>query len=222
MFRGSDYGMFDSASASLAQQNLWKRYGFAEGPPNSEPRQKQVKRLQATGWSVFKKQLANVYHGNTEKWRQWLLDLKEKTNIFQSALATIQLGPHGHLKNFPRPPHFAPEDDSWMNDEELVAWSYQEKARQMRAALPAGFFLRERQQYAALKNGHCNRGAVELFIKVPVWVDPTGRAHFSVKVGDHIYRRADGLTVGAAFAGQVVYLDYDPDKSKDSLVSWSF
>ncbi|KAI7878814.1 hypothetical protein K492DRAFT_179528 [Lichtheimia hyalospora FSU 10163] len=218
IFRGSDYYVFDSASGTLAQEKHFERYGYANGEPNSQERIKQVKRLQAANWSVFRKQIQTVYDNDKSKWRAWLLNLTQGTNIFQSALATIQLGPLGYLNNFPRPPNFAEDDNSWMNDDELVNWSHQEKARRMRDNLPAGYFMRERQQYAALRNGHCERAEVELFIKVPVWVDTNGRAHFSVKHNNQVLRYPNGITIGASLAQSKVYLDFDPSISNDALV----
>lgn len=219
IFRASDYYVFDSTSGTLAQEKHFKRYGYTKGEPNSQDRIKQVKRLQATNWSIFRKQLQKTYNNDKTKWRTWLLNLPQNTNIYQSALVTIQLGEIGYLRNFPHPPGFAGNDYSWINDDELVNWSHQEQARLMRAKLPAGFFTRERQQYAALRNGHCERGAVEYFIKVPVYVDANARAHFSVKLNDQVQRHPDGITINPALANKKVYLDYDPDVSKDSLVS---
>lgn len=198
------------------------RYGYAQGERYSEARVKQTKRLQATNWSVFRKQLQGKYKNDKALWRAWLLDLEQGRNIYQAALVDILLGEYGHFTHFPKPPGFPEGDFSWTNDEELVNWSHQEQARLMRAALPPGFFTRERQQYAALRNGYCDRGAVQYFIKVPIWVGANGKAHFTVLLDGQLHSYGGGITISADLAGTKVYLDYDPSKSKNSLVSLFF
>lgn len=95
-----------------------------------------------------------------------------------------------------------------------------ELAHKMRFTPPSNFFMSERQQYAALKNGHCDRGEVEPFIMVPVWVDVNGRAHFTVKHEGKLSRHTNEVVIGAnrGIHGKV-YLDYDPKFDIESLVS---
>lgn len=91
ILRGTDYHIFDSQTGSLAQQKVFVKYGFTKGAANSPERQQQVKKLQATEWSVFRKQWSQVYKNDKAQWRNWLLGMDEGKNIFQAALLTIQL-----------------------------------------------------------------------------------------------------------------------------------
>ncbi|KND03938.1 uncharacterized protein SPPG_01388 [Spizellomyces punctatus DAOM BR117] len=177
------YGELQALRAQQAAKDRVVRGFFAEGDAQSESRMEQVNYL----WKVQYPDL--MMHippgpGSEQQWKQWAASRKQGTSFYMSSLVLAsRVRGVPAMRNVLRP--FAPEgagdDDSWMQDPQLLQRAIEAKVAQMVAGQPANHFSSEKQRERRLGrityhtslegtlikiDGH---GRVSLF-----WQDPDG------------------------------------------------
>ncbi|KAI9257395.1 hypothetical protein BDA99DRAFT_606616 [Phascolomyces articulosus] len=123
-----------------------ERYGTAEHAPHSDDRRRQVDQL----WQMYYPALhIHIPRSNEEEWRAWASNLKIGDHFFASAMRHVCTSKHHPLRNalnIYRPEGYDSEDESWLNDEELVNATTTSWGAKMKEYLPDDHFSSENQR----------------------------------------------------------------------------